>query len=235
MAMFFGFKQTQGSVPTALGFIVILLVILSGNISFAYAQQDISQNETTTLSANSLSESSASYSSSSKSRLSVAQSDSATQVEDPSSARVSTESISAKRPELSAPNQPSRVSYEKSSGNTAGHLLTVVISLVFILILIFGLSWFVRRFGQGLGYQHQNIKLVATLAVGTRERVVVVDVAGHQVLLGITPTQINLLQHYDEPVIQAPAAKPVSSEFAQKLKNIMAGTPSDNITHNRQP
>ena len=104
---------------------------------------------------------------------------------------------------------------------TSGHLLNMTVGLLLITALIFGLAWLLRRFGQGgLFSQQKSIKIVAALALGTRERLVVVDVGAKQILLGVTAREINTLHVFDEPVIDAEQT-PASSEFSRKLMAVL--------------
>lgn len=104
---------------------------------------------------------------------------------------------------------------------TSGHLLSMTVGLLLIIVLIFALAWLLRRFGQGgLFMQQKSIKIVAALALGTRERIVVVDVGGKQILLGVTAREINTLYVFDEPVIDAESL-PASSEFSRKLMAVL--------------
>lgn len=102
----------------------------------------------------------------------------------------------------------------------ASQLLNVALSLLFILVLIFALAWILRRFGQG-GFGHQgDMKIVASLALGTRERLLVVDVGGQQLLLGATPQQIRTLHVFETPVIDT--RQPTQpADFKQKLMALM--------------
>ena len=51
----------------------------------------------------------------------------------------------------------------------------------------------------------EGLKVVASINVGAKERVVVVDVNGQQLLLGITAGGISTLHQLPEPLPQAPA------------------------------
>ncbi|WP_341939246.1 flagellar biosynthetic protein FliO [Marinimicrobium sp. C2-29] len=102
----------------------------------------------------------------------------------------------------------------------ASQLLNVALSLLLILALIFALAWLLRRFGQGGFGQRGDMKIVATLPLGTRERLLVVDVGGQQLLLGATPQQIRTLHVFETPVIDtSDTAHP--ADFKQKLMAIM--------------
>lgn len=100
------------------------------------------------------------------------------------------------------------------------HLINVLLSLLMVIAVILGLAWLLRRFGQGGFTSQQHMKVVASLAVGARERVVVVDVAGQQLLLGVTPQQIRTLHVFESPVIET-SKDLESTDFKSKLMSIM--------------
>lgn len=101
------------------------------------------------------------------------------------------------------------------------YLLQVLLGLLFVLGLVFAAAWLMRRVGQGTFTAGNQIKVMAAMPLGTRERVVLVDVGGQQLLLGITATSINTLHTFDEPVITAPDKAPVG-DFASKIREVMA-------------
>lgn len=100
------------------------------------------------------------------------------------------------------------------------HLVSVTLALLGIIVLIFAISWFVRRFGQGGFAQNQHIKIISTMPLGTRERIVLIDAGGQQLLLGITATAINTLHVYSEPVVLAQREER-ASDFSRKLMTIL--------------
>ena len=110
--------------------------------------------------------------------------------------------------------------------NSSSQLANLIGGLALILVLIYGLSWFVKRFTQG-GFMHNpTMKIVSAMPLGTRERLMLVDVGGKQLLIGVTATQINTLHVFDEPVVnaekgQAEKSQPAASEFSQKLMAIL--------------
>lgn len=117
---------------------------------------------------------------------------------------------------------------------SGAHLVNVTLGLMFILALIFGISWFVKRFGQGTFSGNPHMRVLATLPLGTRERIVLIDAGGQQLLLGITPTQINTLHVFETPVI-ANAAEANTSEFSRKLMAILQrnGSEGDDANNNK--
>jgi flagellar protein FliO/FliZ len=105
--------------------------------------------------------------------------------------------------------------------NSVSQLASVIGGLAIIVVLIYGLSWFVKRFAQG-GFAHNpGMKIISSMPLGTRERLMLVDVGGKQLLLGVTAAQINTLHVFDEPVVIAEKTQPVASEFSQKLMAIL--------------
>jgi flagellar protein FliO/FliZ len=143
-------------------------------------------------------------------------------------------------PDLSAPapaanSSKAIVAPKKISG--ASQLANLMGGLALIITLIFGLSWFVKRFAQGGFMQNPSMKVVSSMPLGTRERLMLVDVGGKQLLLGVTATQINTLHVFDEPVVvQTEKNQPVTSEFSQKLMAILQQknfTPADDIAHKK--
>ena len=82
--------------------------------------------------------------------------------------------------------------------DTATSMLTVLISLILILGGFVGIAWFVRRYLPGMGTQGV-VKVVGTTAVGTRERVVVVEMAGTWLLLGVGGGNVRLLHTLPKP------------------------------------
>ncbi|MDP2559829.1 flagellar biosynthetic protein FliO [Psychrobium sp. 1_MG-2023] len=71
--------------------------------------------------------------------------------------------------------------------------LNMIASLAIVLGLIFALAFMVKKLKLSPTSQ-RLIRLVANLPLGTKERVVVVEVDGKQYLLGVTAQQVNLLE-----------------------------------------
>lgn len=106
--------------------------------------------------------------------------------------------------------------------SSSSQLANLLGGLALILALIFVLSWFVKRFSQGGFLQNPTMKIVSTMPLGTRERLMLVDVGGKQILLGITATQINNLHVFDQPVVVEPdKTSIVTSDFSKKLVSIL--------------
>lgn len=122
------------------------------------------------------------------------------------------------------------VLYQNSNSPKIGsgaHLLNVTLGLALIVGLILGISWFVKRFSQGAFAGNSHLKIIATMPLGTRERIALIDAGGKQLLIGVTPTNINTLHVFDVPVTRPAggggddSGDINSSEFGRKLMAIL--------------
>lgn len=107
-----------------------------------------------------------------------------------------------------------------------GQLVQLLLGLLLVIGLIFLLAWVMRRVQQIVPRGGQVINVVATQALGPRDRLVLVQVGGEQVLLGLTPGNITALHVLKEP-LSLPDAEPVSSEFAQRLMELLGKDQKD--------
>lgn len=94
------------------------------------------------------------------------------------------------------------------------------VALILVLGLILGLAWLLKRMpGTRLGlHQGDQLRVVTTLAVGGKERLMVVEVGGEQLLIGVTAGGINTLHRLPEPLPSPPAPQlPNFPNFAELL------------------
>jgi flagellar protein FliO/FliZ len=93
------------------------------------------------------------------------------------------------------------------SSSPAAGLAQVTLSLMLVLAAVFAAAWVVRRlrsFGRpGAG----AIEIVADVALGTKERAVLIQVGAQQLLLGVAPGRVNTLHVLAEPVRAADAQR----------------------------
>lgn len=96
--------------------------------------------------------------------------------------------------------------------NAAGELVRVVLSLVGIIGLILAAGWLTRRMQRRHGVAGRRIRCLETFAVGTRDRLLLLEADGKRLLIGMGPGGMRTLHVYDgtpvEPVEQ-PATAPV--------------------------
>lgn len=86
------------------------------------------------------------------------------------------------------------------------YLLQVFGSLVVVIGLMFGVLWALRKFngvGTGVGGQ---LKVVASVGLGQREKAVLVNAGNTQLLIGVAPGSVRTLHVFDEPIDSLQAA-----------------------------
>ena len=82
----------------------------------------------------------------------------------------------------------------------AGSLAQVTFSLLLVLGAVFAAAWVMRRL-RGLGkFGSQAITVIADVGLGPKERAVLVQVGGKQLLLGVAPGRVSTLYVLDQPV-----------------------------------
>lgn len=106
-----------------------------------------------------------------------------------------------------------------SVAGSAGTLISLGLGLLVVLAVIFASAWFVRRMSGLSGMNNQAMKVVSVMALGTRERIALIDVGGQQIVVGITPSAIRTLHVFDEPVVSTSDHE--SSAFAQRLQELV--------------
>ncbi len=79
-------------------------------------------------------------------------------------------------------------------------IASVILSLFLILILILVAAWLFRRFGQLQSIPHNELKMLASLSTGQRERIVLLQVGEKQLLVGVTQGSIRTLYELDKPI-----------------------------------
>lgn len=113
-------------------------------------------------------------------------------------------------------------------------LLAIILSLAFVLGLAWGALWLLRKFQDGSfgklsgDTEGRELRFERALPVGQRERLVLVEVDGEQMLLGVTAHSITMLKSWpDNSLGSAPSPSPNAGddteEKAKKFRLRMAG------------
>lgn len=117
--------------------------------------------------------------------------------------------------------QPAHAAPPSAAGSIGGTMF----ALALVLGLIFGLAWLARRMPGMTGLRgNSGLRVVRSLALGTRERLVVVDVAGTQLLLGTGAGGTRLLHTLETPLADDAPAQP--TPFAQLLAHRLGKKPA---------
>lgn len=105
--------------------------------------------------------------------------------------------------------------------STAGYLFQGIFGLLVVLGLMWAAWWLVRRTGFNRAFSGVNMRVVGGLSVGNRERVMVVEIGDHWLILGVTPTQINTLATMPRQELPEGPGEAASPSFAVWLKKVM--------------
>ena len=100
---------------------------------------------------------------------------------------------------------------------SAGSVAQLSLSLAAVVALIFAVSWIVKRLKLGTPRSRGELAVIDELALGPRERLVLVRVGDAQVLLGVGA--VAALTPLDKPI--AVKASSGGSAFAERLREYM--------------
>ncbi|MCG7530083.1 flagellar biosynthetic protein FliO [Psychrobium sp. MM17-31] len=89
--------------------------------------------------------------------------------------------------------------------------LRMIISLVIVLAVIFVLAFVVKKL-KITPHSQKNLRSIAHLSIGPKERVVVVEVNGEQLLLGVTSQSVNLLHKLEKPIEKTDTSSGMSND-----------------------
>ena len=101
-------------------------------------------------------------------------------------------------------------------------IANVALSMVIIVVAILALGWVYRRMHGMRGSHGSVMEVLATQALGPKERVILARVGGRQLVIGITPTQMQTLYVLDDEEVPArPTEEP--DNFGTRLKQALTG------------
>lgn len=100
-------------------------------------------------------------------------------------------------------------------------ILQMATGLVLVLILIFGVAWFAKRFGRFQGASTGNLRMLGGLHLGQRERIVMVQADDSCLIIGVSPGCIRTLHvmpvaQMQKPVVEGESA-PASDSFLNRF------------------
>jgi flagellar protein FliO/FliZ len=96
----------------------------------------------------------------------------------------------------------------------------MMLSLALVIALIIGLAWLVGRL-RGFNRTHSGpLTVLGELAVGPKERVVLVRIGDAQALLGVSTAGVTSLGLLDRKIEVSPPV-PGAATFAERLRDAM--------------
>lgn len=99
-----------------------------------------------------------------------------------------------------------------------GEIFQVMSGLVLVIVLIVGMMWLLKRFGGFTGSTNRNIRLIGGINVGTREKIVLVQIGDEQIVLGIAPGSVRKIHILSENIDTEETQEASDGSFSEKLK-----------------
>jgi flagellar protein FliO/FliZ len=88
----------------------------------------------------------------------------------------------------------------------ADSLSSLSLTIGLIVVLLWGAVWLMRRMRPGMAVlDSRDCSVVRSLALGPRERLVVVRIGGRHLVVGVGSASVSLLCELDEPLPQGAA------------------------------
>lgn len=98
-------------------------------------------------------------------------------------------------------------------------LASLSLTIAAIVVLLWGALWAVRRLRPGAAWGGaRDCAVLRTLALGPRERLLVVRVGQRQLVLGVGTASVSLLCELQEPLL---SAGPADDRFAAAVRKAM--------------
>ncbi len=107
---------------------------------------------------------------------------------------------------------------------STGSLLQMLLGLAVVLALVLACAWVMKRLQLRSGGSAGVIRVIAGAAVGQRERVVLLEVAGTWLVVGVAPGRVSALHTMPRGELpQDPAQQNTSATppFAERLKRLL--------------
>ena len=109
----------------------------------------------------------------------------------------------------------------------SSYLLQFGMGLLVVLMTVVALVWVLRRVGQLQTSYGGSLKTLGGLSLGTRERVVLIQVGDTQLLLGVAPGRIQTLHVLDTPLDNSAGLREgePGGQFAKHLATLLKRGP----------
>ena len=107
---------------------------------------------------------------------------------------------------------------------STGMIAQAVFGLVIVLGLLVGAAWLLKRFNPVKPGQAGQVRIVGGVSVGSRERVIVVEVADQWIVVGVAPGSVNALSTMPRQEMPHTDATPPGTDnrnFSSWLKQSM--------------
>ncbi len=100
----------------------------------------------------------------------------------------------------------------------AGNVLSMIMALLFVLVVIFLIAWLAKKFNLTPTSQ-DHFKLISSMSLGGRERIVIIEIQGEQHAIGVTNQNVNHLFKLENNV-QKPSQQLTDNTLVNKINKM---------------
>ena len=100
----------------------------------------------------------------------------------------------------------------------ADGIASLSLTFAVIVLVLVGALWGVRRLRPGAGWGARDCTVLRSLAVGPRERLLVVRIGGKQLVVGVGSAAVSLICELDEPLSSGSVAE---DNFGDAIRKAM--------------
>lgn len=91
-------------------------------------------------------------------------------------------------------------SQQKLTGPSAESLVSMILALLFVVFVIVAIAWFAKKLNL-TPMSSSHFKLVSSMSLGGRERIVIVEIQGEQHAIGVTSQSVNHLFKLEQNIV----------------------------------
>ncbi|TVP81626.1 MAG: flagellar biosynthetic protein FliO [Thioalkalivibrio sp.] len=107
----------------------------------------------------------------------------------------------------------------------AAYLAQMLVGLVLVVAAILVLAFFMRRVGGMQSRLGSEFRVLGGISLGSRERMLLVQVGGKQLVVGVAPGRVQTLHVLDEPIRTEAPVRGVDAQgespFARRLRSAL--------------
>ena len=103
---------------------------------------------------------------------------------------------------------------------SAGYLMQVVGSLAIVFGAVVLMAVVVKRVNRSPSTGKASLSVMGSTSVGTREKVVLINAAGQQILVGVAPGNVRTLHVFDEPLAADTAEEAKPADFSAVWQSV---------------
>ncbi|VAW52170.1 hypothetical protein MNBD_GAMMA05-683 [hydrothermal vent metagenome] len=124
----------------------------------------------------------------------------------------------------------------KTDPMSGGYLLQLIFGLVVVIICIVALSWVAKRMQRLQSSSDGSLKIIDGINMSARERVVLLQAGGKQILVGVAPGRVNMLHVFDESIVDInnESMGKNADSFSEKLSAMISSSLKNNALSNNE-